>query len=92
MDKAPAKGVYIYTQTPNLRRAGLRVADIVVGLEGWLVESVEQYQTINAFFEKPEMKLTVWRGGKLVAIDTIMPGRLFGVELKDYPLKGWIED
>jgi tetratricopeptide (TPR) repeat protein len=92
MDKAPARGVYIYTQTPSLRRAGLRVGDIVVGLEGWLVESVEQYQSINAFFVKPEMKVTVWRGGKLVTIETIMPGRLFGVELKDYPLKGWIED
>jgi hypothetical protein len=51
---------------------------------------VEQYMSINAFFAKPEMKIAVWRG-TLLNVETVMPGRLFGVDLKSYPLQGWIE-
>jgi hypothetical protein len=89
LDKPPTGCLYLH-RDPAARRAGLRVGDIIVGLEGWRVEKVEQYMSINAFFAKPEMKIAVWRG-TLLNVETVMPGRLFGVDLKSYPLQGWIE-
>jgi hypothetical protein len=47
-------------------------------------------RSFNAFFTKPAMKIVVWRG-KLLPIETVMPGRVFGIDLRSYPLQGWIE-
>jgi S1-C subfamily serine protease len=81
--------VFVYTDNARSRAAGLRAGDIIVGLDGWRVDTVEQYQAINAFSEHPEMRIDVWRG-KVFTIAPRVPGRLFGIDLKTHPLKGWI--
>jgi hypothetical protein len=88
---APAHGVVINSDSQVARRAGLFIGDIIVGIEGYRVENFDQYRAVNAFFEQDEMKVTVWRGGKLAAIAVTAPDRYIGVELHSYPVEGWSE-
>jgi tetratricopeptide (TPR) repeat protein len=86
----PASGVFVYKDSAASRKGGLRAGDIIVGLEGWRVDTQEQYAAINAFFENETLKLTVWRG-KVFELEIPAPGRLLGTELRTHPVKGWIE-
>jgi hypothetical protein len=86
----PARGVFVYKDSDASRKGGLRAGDIIVGLEGWRVDTQEQYAAINAFFENDTLKLTVWRG-KVFELAVPAPGRLLGTELRTHPMKGWIE-
>jgi hypothetical protein len=85
----PTSGVVFMSDNILVKEAGLLIGDIVVGLEGWRVDSFDQYRTVNAFFEREEMKLTVWRGGRLLPITVTAPKRLMGVEFRTYPIQGW---
>jgi tetratricopeptide (TPR) repeat protein len=90
MTETPKTGVFIYEDSPRSRKAGIRAGDIVVGLEGWKVDTQEQYRAINAFFDRPLVKLTLWRGA-LVKVEAQSPNRLFGTQLRTHPMKGWIQ-
>ena len=72
------------------RAAGLQAGDIIVGLEGWRVDSQQQYTAINAFFERDQVNLTAWRG-HLFKVSGTPPNRLFGIEFRTYPIAGWRE-
>ena len=87
----PAHAVVMNSDSERSRRAGLLIGDLIVGLEGHQVESYEQYRAVNAFFEQDEMKLTVWRGDKLLPIAVTAPNRTIGVQLRTYPVEGWSE-
>lgn len=87
----PKTGVFVYADSEASRKAGIRAGDIIVGLEGWRVDSFEQYRAINAFKDdEPRVQLTLWRG-QLIKVDTQMPGRLFGTDIRTHPMKGWIQ-
>ena len=88
----PETGVFIYKDSEYSRKAGLRAGDIVVGLQGWRVDTIEQYLAINLFTDDPLVKLTISRGGQLVKVEATSPTRLFGTELQTHPMKGWIKD
>ena len=49
------------------------------------------YHTANAFSEQDEMKLTVWRGDKLLPITVVAPDRTIGIQLRTYPVEGYRE-
>lgn len=87
----PAHAVAINSDSALARGAGLLIGDLIVGLEGYRVESFDQYRTVNAFFEQDEMKLTVWRGDTLLPIGITAPNRTIGVELRSYPIEGYKE-
>jgi hypothetical protein len=87
----PQSGVFVYKDSAYSKKYGVRAGDIIVGLEGWKVDTAEQYFAINAFKDDPAMKLTLWRG-QLVTIDAKSPTRLLGTELQTHPMKGWIRD
>jgi hypothetical protein len=86
----PKTGVFVSRDSERSRKAGIRTGDIIVGLEGWRVDSLRQYRAINEFFDQPRVKLTVWRGA-LIKIEGDAPTRLFGMQIETHPLKGWIE-
>jgi tetratricopeptide (TPR) repeat protein len=89
-DTHPDSGVAVINDSVRSRKAGLRAGDIVVGLEGWSVSNYDQYASINAFFDREEVKLTAWRG-HLFTVATTAPNRLLGVEYRSYPVRGWAE-
>ena len=86
----PAVGVIVTKDSDKARKAGLQAGDIIVGLEGWRVDNLEQYRAVNAFYKQRLMKLTAWRG-KLAQIEIETPNRLMGIEFRSYPIKGWSE-
>jgi len=89
-DTRPAAGVIVTKDNERVRTAGLQAGDIIVGLEGWRVDNLQQYRAVNAFYETDAMKLTVWRG-KLFTVAITAPSRLMGIEFRSYPIQGWSE-
>jgi tetratricopeptide (TPR) repeat protein len=87
----PARAVLLNSDSEIARRAGLMIGDLIVGVEGHRVENFEQYRAVNAFFEQDDMKLTVWRGDRLLPIAVTAPNRTIGVELRSYPVEGYTE-
>src|SRR5262249_43857050 len=63
MREQPAKGVFVYEDSPTSRRVRLQAGDIIVAVDGWMVEDKEQYDAIIAFsMAATRHKLTAWRG------------------------------
>lgn len=91
MPGAPQKGVFVYKDSPYSRKYGVRTGDIIVALEGYRVDTEEQYHAVNAFKDTPELKMTLWRG-QLIKIEAKSPTRLLGTDLQTHPLQGWIKD
>lgn len=87
----PAHAVAINSDSELSRRAGLFIGDLIVGLEDYRVENYAQYQAVNAFFEREEVRLTVWRGGTLLPFTVTAPSRTIGIELRSYPIEGYKE-
>ena len=87
----PARGVTVTKDSVEFRKAGLQAGDVIVGLDGWRVDNLRQFRAINAFSERPDRKLTVWRGQ---ISEVTLPWRSWygtGVEFRTYPIQGWAE-
>jgi len=84
----PAHGLVVVKDNARSRAAGLQAGDIIVGLEGWNVDNIEQYYAINAFPESEHVTLTAWRG-HLFSVAADAPNRLFGIQFRTYPIHGW---
>jgi tetratricopeptide (TPR) repeat protein len=91
LDAPPQSGVIIIKDNPNTIKHGIQSGDIIIGLEGFRVENLNQYYAINAFFSKEQMKLTLWRGNLYTATIRV-PNRLMGVQFRSYPIVGWKEN
>jgi hypothetical protein len=87
---SPKHGVVVTDDNERVRKAGLQTGDIIVGLEGWQVDNVRQYRAVNQFFERDEMKLTVWRG-KVFQVTLSAKNRVMGIAYRSYPIQGWAE-
>lgn len=88
MPEQPAKAVYVYEDSATSRRVRLQAGDLIVGVDGWLIEDKEQYETVIAFSEPSELhKLTAWRG----ILFTVELPENHGMDLQSYPLRGWIQ-
>jgi tetratricopeptide (TPR) repeat protein len=88
MSDQPAGGVFIYNDSNTTRRVRLQVGDIIVGVDGWLVENKEQYSAVMAFGDPNAMhKVTAWRG----VLFTVDLPENNGADLQTHPLKGWIQ-
>lgn len=88
MREQPSKGVFIEQDSYWSKRVRLQAGDIIVGVDGWKVENLEQYKTVIGFLpQNSRHKFTAWRG-VLFTVD-LYAGH--GMTLKTHPLKGWIE-
>jgi S1-C subfamily serine protease len=90
-DARPARGVIVTKDNKDVRAKGLQAGDIIVGLEGWQVENLQQYRAINSFFKDDVMKLRAWRG-KSFDVTITAPDRFMGIEFRSYPIEGWAEE
>jgi S1-C subfamily serine protease len=88
MREQPAKGVSVYEDSSTSRRVRLQAGDIIVGVDGFVVENKEQYEAIVAFsMAGVRHKLTAWRG----VLFTVELPENHGMVLEDHPLRGWIK-
>jgi hypothetical protein len=90
-DARPAHGVIVTKDNKEVRAKGLQAGDIIVGLEGWQVDNLQQYRAINSFFKDDAMKLRAWRG-KSFDVTITAPDRYMGIEFRSYPIEGWAEE
>jgi hypothetical protein len=82
----PTSGVLVYNDSAVSRRVRLQAGDIIIGVDGWLVENKEQYDTVIAFAEPASVhKLTAWRG----VLFTVDIPENHGMDLQTHPLRGW---
>lgn len=88
MTEQPAGGVFVYEDSNTTRRVRLQAGDIIVGVDGWLVENKGQYDAVMAFGDPNAMhKVTAWRG----ILFTVDLPENNGADLQTHPLKGWIQ-
>jgi hypothetical protein len=88
MTQQPGNGVFVEKDSDSSRRVRLQAGDIIVGVDGWKVDSKEQYTAVLAFLPPhTKHKLTAWRG----ILFTVELWANNGMTLKTHPLKGWIE-
>jgi len=86
---APSRGVIIHKDNVAMMKAGFQAGDIIVALEGYRVENLEQYEAINeSYREKPEMTFTMWRGSNFERKITV-PKREIDLELRSHPITGF---
>jgi hypothetical protein len=88
MTQKPENGVFVEEDSAWSRSVRLQAGDIIVGVDGWKVESKEQYDAVVALLPPhSKHKLTAWRG----ILFTVELYANNGMTLKTHPLKGWIE-
>lgn len=88
MKTSPANGVFVEKDSYWSRQVRLQAGDIMVGVDGWKVESFEQLDAVLWFEPAARThKFTAWRG----VLFTVDLNTNHGMTLKTHPLKGWIE-
>ena len=66
----PRLGISLVEVGEHGRSAGLRDNDIVVAVDGILVENEKQFRVARAATDSPEMRLVVWRKGQYLELST----------------------
>ena len=86
---APKAAVYVMSQTDASRQADVRPADLIVALDGWRTETLQQYETVRAFQDSGDLDLAIWRDGMITRKAKADPYRRLGIELRTFPFSGW---
>ncbi len=88
----PTDGLLIDGKSDWLEYAGLRGSDVIVGLDGFRVRSLPQYDVVRNFQALPsnatEMRLRVFRQTQYLDITARLLGRRFGVRVRTYGTPG----
>jgi hypothetical protein len=80
----PSNGCVITSNSPQLQRAALDTGDVVVGLDGYKVETSPQYDYIRAQSIDPKMDFIVWRQNDYLEVHASVPHRKFFVDMDTY--------
>jgi hypothetical protein len=84
----PAAGVYVHQDRPSSERLRLQIGDIIVGVDGWRVDNIEQFNTVLAFSDQLNThRITAWRG----VLFTASVPTSHELKLDSYPVKGWTQ-
>jgi hypothetical protein len=81
----PAAGVLVHGENELSRRAGLRSAAIIVGIDGKAVRNMEQYTFVRGMTASPNIDLLVYQGGHYQEIHAHVPGRKFNLDFTSWP-------
>jgi hypothetical protein len=79
----PTDGVRFQTFGARAGGIGLRPTDIIVGVDGWRVRDVRQFNLVSRFSHDPMMAIVVWRGGGYEQGSYRVPQRWLGVVFAD---------
>ena len=74
--EAPRQGVLVAGVNAAVTRAGLKLNDIIVALNGDRTDNFDQYGVVRSADSKPDMRLIVYReGAGYMEITCSQPGR-----------------
>jgi hypothetical protein len=80
----PSDGVLFTSETPALRRQGMRKGDVAVALNGWRLRTSRQLYAAREFDHDPRMTFIIWRAGQYLEIPARRINHRFGMELANY--------
>lgn len=83
-DEAPQAGVIIGSSNPLTEHHDMRAGEIIVALDGTLVENLEQYELIRSRNLEAALQLIIWTGTEYRELEVTAPARQLGVELNTY--------
>lgn len=87
--EAPSDGLLLDGSSKRLETTGLRGADVIVGLDGFRVRSMEQYDAIRRFRRRVhDMKLRIWRQTQYVDVEVNVFNRYLDVLARTYGSPG----
>lgn len=81
----PTNGTRIDSNSTKLQNFGLVPGQIIVGLDGYKVDSMPQYQAIRRLRSDDEMTIIAWDGQSYREITGSVPRRFFDVDMTTYP-------
>lgn len=88
----PTDGVFVDGASERLERASLRGGDVIVGLDGFRVHTLDQYDLVRSFTattsDATAMRFRVWRQAQYVDIEADVPGRRFDVRMRTFGTPG----
>ena len=80
---APTVGVVPSTENDEMRKAGLRQTDIIVGVQGYRTPTATRYTIVRELGD-PQLTLIIWRDHAYRELKAAPPNRRFGVDFLDY--------
>ena len=87
-----ADGALVDGAGEKLESAGVRRGDVIVGLDGWRVRTLDQYTIIRLFKDTTsnvrDMRIRVWRQTRYIDLDADVRGRLFSVRMRTFGTPG----
>jgi len=84
LQAAPKTGILLEKETPETRKAGLRLTDIIVGVRGYKVDTFAAYQAVRDLELNTPFVLNIWRDGAYREIKAAPPRNRFGTEMHNY--------
>ncbi len=84
-NQKPEKGVIIISSSSKLREYGLAHGDIVVAIDGYRVDNLQQYEIIRDRSSDPQVHFIVWHKNRYLNVDAQLKNRKFGVDIETYP-------
>lgn len=80
----PSRGVRFSKSNADLRKNGLSANDIVVSIDGFRVETRDQYFPLRGLSDSADMNFVIWDGQAYSEIKAHQPGRRFYVDVLTY--------
>jgi hypothetical protein len=71
----PNEGIILNASSPRTDKAGLKVSDVIVAVNGWRVHNWYEYYAARAPSTNPNVKFIVWRAGNYLELDSFFPRR-----------------
>ena len=80
---APTGGTILAGDNAAMSRYGLSAGDVIVALDGIRADGKAQYTYLRELSSDPKMRLIIWTAKSYREIDVELPGRIFGVTIRD---------
>ncbi len=81
----PEKGVIILSWSRKLSENGLASGDIIVAVDGYQVDNLDQFYIVRDKVDDPQVSFIVWHKNRYLHIDAKLKNRRFGVDIETYP-------
>ncbi len=83
----PKTGVLIKSSNQSMVPFGLEKGMVIVALDGYRTDTLNQYFVIRSLSDDPNLRLIVWDGSSYRVSEGKLPERRFGVDMGDYVSK-----
>lgn len=80
----PSSGLRIGSESDRTKKYGLKLGNVIVAINGQLVQSLEQYFYLMDSAKDPDIEFTVWTGKQYSTLKAALPGRRWKCDL--YPI------